>query len=186
MALNTVINTAKAKKAWQFASVALAATSIILAISLVKTSSNTKIVVVPYSALHSKQPIKINGQPALDSTYISLLADADIALFLNWTPKTVEQRLDTIKFRLSPVAYAQNFETLKKNVKFYKENSISQVFFPVKKQFIPPNTVRVSGALNRFAGGKVLEPIDVTYSLSYEQTAEGIYVISSIKTEKKQ
>ncbi|HEY9017687.1 MAG: hypothetical protein IBX55_11600 [Methyloprofundus sp.] len=181
---DTVITLSKSRRAWQLASLSLATVSIVLSISLLVVSNNTKIVLVPYSALTEKQPITINGEIGLDTAYLSLLSDADLALFLNWTPKTVESRLDQLKFRLSPSALAANLEALTKDAKFYKDQGVTQSFFPTEKKFEAPNKVIVKGFLNRSAGTKPISPVEATYVITYAQVGSGMYVINSLEASK--
>ncbi|GAB6035433.1 TraE/TraK family type IV conjugative transfer system protein [Galenea microaerophila] len=176
-----LINTSKSKKAWQFSSIVLAVVCLFLGYALIKNSNNTKVVILPYSAINQNKPVSVTGKIKQDAAYLSLLADADLSLLLNWTPKTIDQRFELLKTRLSPLALSQNQQKLEKDIDFYKTNNISEVFFATKKSFQPPNKVIVSGVLTRFAGGKPLKPINAKYKLTYSHVTGGIYVIDSIE-----
>lgn len=183
---NALIKTSKSKRSWQFVSFILAGISVILTFSLIKVSGNTKVVLIPYTALNENAPISVKGEIGLDSTYLSLLADGDISLFLNWTPKTIDARLSQLKNRLTTEAYANHVEELTKDAAYYKQQGITQTFFPVKKEYKAPNQIIITGHVNRSVGARIMTPVQTTYILSYKQTGSGLYALSSIEIEKKE
>lgn len=172
----------RAAAAWRFACFVLAVAVVSIAAVAMHASGVQRTVLVPYGLYAANGSVKIEGNPHQDGKYLALLARSDIATMLDWQPKTISTQLDAFLARLSPAAYARYNLNLRNTAAKYTQLNISETFYLQKVEYVPPDTVVLSGELDRFTGETRTTRTQATYTFHYAQ-ANGIYAIDRVETK---
>ena len=160
---------------------------VLLAIMALKNATKNTTVLVPYSVIASKANIEVTGVLDEDVEYLKRLVMADLQLIANFSPEYIERNIAILQFRLMPDAWAKFSDEISNDVEFFKKSQISQVFFPIRTEFVIGEKIfRVTGNLVRFSGDQVLSNIEYVYDIKYDLVAPNEYRISSLKGSTRQ
>ncbi len=159
----------RAVAAWRLACFVLAIAVVSISAVAMHASGVQRTVLVPYGLYSANSAVKVEGRPDKDGQYLALLARADIATMLNWQPKTISTQLDAFLTRLSPAAYARYNLDLRNTATKYAH--------------APPDSVVLSGELDRYTGETRSTHTPATYTFHYTQ-ANGVYAIDRVETQQ--
>lgn len=173
----------RAVAAWRLACFVLAIAVVSISAVAMHASGVQRTVLVPYGLYSANGAVKVEGRPDRDGQYLALLARADIATMLNWQPKTISTQLDAFLTRLSPAAYARYNLDLRNTATKYAHLNIAEVFYLQKVEYTPPNSVVLSGELDRYTGETRSTHTPATYTFHYSQ-ANGVYAIDRVETQQ--
>jgi hypothetical protein len=181
----TVQQSMRAAAAWRFACMVLTVGVVVLGAVVMHSASVQRTVIVPYGRYAGNTAVKVEGHPEADAPYLRLLAMADLATLLDWQPGTIEHSLNLFLTRLSGEAYARYNLDLRNQAQKFSQLNVSEVFWPEKIEFQPPDAIKVTGRLARYTGDNSPQNTlntSATYVIHYSETPDGVYVISALET----
>lgn len=168
---------------WRTAALVLAAIAVLLAFAALRLSADRQTVIVPWQVVYAHRKIAVGDRPAADVPYLRMLAQADLDSLLDWQPDTVDAQIGIFLARLAPQAYAQYNLDLRAKAKRYRQGNVSEVFYAKDLTFVPPNRIRATGTLLRWAGQTRTLQTDATYTLTYRPTSSG-YQIAGVEVSR--
>ncbi len=155
---------------------------VMMSIVALKNAGTSTAVLVPYSALAAKSNIVVKGDIDEDVEYLKRLLLSDLQLFANFTPETIDRNIGVLQFRLMPDAWAKFSDEISSDVEFMKKSRISQVFYPIRTEYVPGRRIfRVIGDVVRFSGDQVLSRVSYVYDVKYVMSSPFDYRISALK-----
>ena len=179
----SVSSSLSAASAWRLACFALLVGIVVVGVSSMKNAGVQRTVIVPYGRFSANSFAKVTGDIEQDSAYLTLLARADISALLDWQPRTVAQQIGAFLTRLTPSAYGRfNVDLMNKAQKYAEMNS-SETFYLQRIEFVPPSSIVMEGALERYAGSERELTSDVKYKFTYAQS-NGVYALDNVETPK--
>ncbi|MHB1826372.1 MAG: TraE/TraK family type IV conjugative transfer system protein [Steroidobacteraceae bacterium] len=169
-------------RAWKVTTFMVAALAAVLAFALVLSASEKPVVLVPAGFAESHGRVTVSPSTGRASPgYLSQIALGDLSLALDWQPDDVVTQYRRFLNRLTNSEYAAENIALMSEAHRDQANDVSQSFYP-NRVFVnlPKLTVKVSGVLSRWEGGKQVMHSPVEYKVSYSN--EGGYLhVSSLK-----
>jgi type IV conjugative transfer system protein TraE len=160
----------------------VAALAAVLAFALVLSASEKPVVLVPAGFAESHGRVTVSPSSGRSSPgYLSQIALGDLSLALDWQPDDVITQYRRFLNRLTNSEYASENIALMSEAHRDQANDVSQSFYP-NRVFVnlPKLTVKVSGVLSRWEGGKQVLHSPVEYKVGYSN--EGGYLhVSSLK-----
>lgn len=183
--LELLINASNQRNTWRSISMLLLVLAVALLWALVQTTKALPVRLITYEMATGSNMIEVgpNGEGSKD--YLAHIAEADLKLFTDWMPDTVEKRFKGLSHRMTPELHAQLFISLNQEAETYKKARYHQVFHIRGKQAIGTDTIRLSGILLRYAGETEVMNQPVTYILQYVWD-NGVPGLQAIYPEDKQ
>lgn len=165
--LELLINASNQRNTWRSISMLLVVLAVALMWALVQTTKALPVRLITYEMATGAAQIEVgpNGEGA--KQYLAHIAEADLKLFTDWMPDTVEKRFKALSHRMTPQLHAQLFVTLQQEGLDYQKARYHQLFHSKGKQVIGNDQVRISGILLRYAGETEVMNQPVTYILEY-------------------
>ncbi|WP_457569156.1 type IV conjugative transfer system protein TraE [Desulfurobacterium sp.] len=153
-----------------------------LVVQLLKVSRDTRVILVPP---HLAQKVFVATDDA-SPAYLKEMADYVIYLATNYTPQTVESRLQAFMKYVAPEAYSdvqKQIKNIAEDSKFYGK---TQAFYPerfkIDKQ---QKKIEVTGRLLKFYMGKLASDETTTFILKY-RIRNGEFQVLSLYPKKKE
>lgn len=172
-----------ASKKWKIIAAGVGLAFAGLLVSNINLSHRQQTILVPYGTMSANTSVKVTGESSKDADYLSLIARADISSFLDWQPATINRQMNQFEARLTPEAYARYNIQLTNDAKTYIDGNVSESFYLKTLTFLPPNKIRIEGALQRWAGDKQTLKTSLVYTITYKNTPGGIYAIDNLEVK---
>lgn len=164
-------------RGWRTATYVVSAIAFGLLALTIRMDGAERVVLVPSQfSRHATGRVVVERSGA----YLALLARADTASLLDWTPRTVGSQFNAFLDRCAPALYARLNTEMLADSKSYRSYDLSEVFYIRKIVFVPPNAVAVTGWLDRYSGLKQVMHALLTYKLLYNSS----YAITQLEVEK--
>jgi len=180
--IDSLSNAFSEVRAWKFTTFAAVGLAAVLAFALGVSASDKPVVLVPMGFAESHGRVTVAPSSGRSSPgYMSQLALGDLSLALDWQPDDVVTQYRRFLNRLTNAEYASENISLMSEAHRDQAHDISQSFFP-NRVFVNPQklTVKVSGVLSRWEGGKQVMHSPVEYTVGYSN--EGGYPhVASLK-----
>lgn len=167
-------------RAWKLTTFTVGGLAALLAFALVMSASDKPIVLVPAGFAESHGKVTVAPSSGRSSPgYISQIALGDLSLALDWQPDDVVTQYRRFLNRLTNAEYASENITLMSEAHRDQANDVSQSFYP-NRVFVnlAKLTVKVSGVLSRWEGGKQVLHSPVEYKVSYANEGGYLHVAS--------
>lgn len=186
--LEYLVNASNQRNTWRSISMLQLVLVVALLWALVQTTKSLPVRLITYEMATGANQIEVgpNGEGSKD--YLGHIAEADLKLFTDWMPDTVEKRFKSLTHRMTPELHAVQFVALGEEADNYKKARYHQVFHVRGKQSVGNDTVRLSGILLRYAGETEVLNVPVTYILQYvwENGVPGLAAIYPEDLQKEQ
>ena len=172
-----VANLHDASRGWRAAAYSLAAVAGLLAVIAWHSADEVRVVLVPpqFSRLaQGRVPV------TRSKAYLALLARADTATLLDWTPATVGSQFTAFLDRCAPALYARLDTQMLADSKEYASYNLTESFYVRKVVFVPPATIAITGWLDRYSGDKRVMHALLTYRLTYNHS----FALTRLTVEK--
>lgn len=165
--LELLINASNQRNTWRSISMLLVVLAVALMWALVQTTKALPVRLVTYEMATGAAQIEVGPNGEGSKNYLAHIGEADLKLFTDWMPETVEKRFMALSHRMTPQLHAQLFVSLKEDGAEYKKARFHQLFHVREKQVIGNDRVRIGGVLLRYAGEVEVMNQPVTYILDY-------------------
>ena len=169
-------------RAWKLTTFGVGGLAALLAFALVWSSAERPVVLVPAGFAESHGRVTVSPSTGQSSPgYLSQVALGDLSLALDWEPDDVVTQFRRFLNRLTNSEYAAESISLMSQAHRDQANDASQSFYPNRVYVNLENlSVKVSGMLSRWEGGKRVLHSPVVYRVSY--SSEGGYLhVASLK-----
>ena len=167
-------------RAWKLTTFLLGGLAAFLALMLVVSATHKPVVLVPVGFAESHGKVTVAPSTGRSSPgYISQIALGDLSLALDWQPDDVVTQYRRFLNRLTNSEYAAENISLMSQARGDQANDVSQSFFPNRSYVnLQELTVKVSGVLSRWEGGKQVLHSPVEYKVSYSNEGGYLHVAS--------
>ena len=178
--ISSLSNAFSEARAWKLTTFTVAGLAAVLAFALVLSASNKPVVLVPAGFAESHGRVTVTPATGRSSPgYISQIALGDLSLALDWQPDDVVTQYRRFLNRLTDSEYAAENVSLMAQAHQDEANDVSQVFYPNRVYVnLQKLSVRVSGVLSRWEGGKAVLHSPVEYKVNYSNEGGYLHVAS--------
>jgi hypothetical protein len=175
-------NQIHACRAWMLTSLLLGVVCIGLGLALYVSSSNQRILLVPYGFNESGETVYADSKGVGSDHYIKQIALADLKMFSEYHPGTIANNNAYLFARMSQKLYQAEGEKMRQRVVDVKKENITQTFM-IDKIFTATNNriVEFRGTLKRYSGKHELLNLPVKYVFRYVYTPAGVPVLNDIQ-----
>ena len=162
-----VANLHDASRGWRAAAYSLGVVALALAVLAGHLADTIRVVLVPpqFARLAQGRVPVTRGK-----AYLALLARADTATLLDWTPATVGSQFTAFLDRCAPTLYARLDTQMLADSKEYTSYNLTESFYVRKVVFVPPAAIDITGWLDRYSGDKRVMHALLTYRLTYNHS----------------
>lgn len=181
--LNTLRNQILVARGWMFATVVFALIAAWLAIQLGAATANMPTRLVPYNFDTLDGPVEVTNEARSSEKYLTRLALADLQLYTDWTPQTVEDQFGRFQNRMAPSLYAKKGSALASRAEELADAEGSQSLF-VEDASASDGKVRIDGVLHEWQGQERVEDKRVRYELRYTFSGGTPYLEGFRKEER--
>ncbi len=179
-----VLNLANSVKAWKLVTYLLAGLAVCALYGMAWLSTHQTVVLIPQGVATAPGKTVVQTTAGFTDSYLGYLAQADVALALDWTPDDVTQQYTRFLDRTTPEFYAsQQVSMLAKAVDHAKAAEV-QSFYPMKTKLVGKNVVAVQGTLVRWVGDKQVFHQPVVYTVTYVTGPGGLPYVSSFVSDR--
>ncbi len=165
--LEGMVNAANQKNVWRSVSGLLILLVFALLWAVIQTTKSLPTRLITYEMATGCNSVEVgpNGEGAKE--YLGHIAEADLKLYTDWQPDTVEKRFRALSKRMTPELHAQQFVQFNQEADNYKKARFSQVFYVRDKKAIGNDRIRIAGVLIRYAGELQVLNTPVVYIMDY-------------------
>lgn len=182
--VDLVHNLADAVKAWKVVTILLAALTVCAILGMAWLATHQTVVLVPQDVAFAPKKITVQTTAGFTDSYLGYLAQADVALALDWTPDDVSAQYTRFLDRTTPEFYASQQVGMLASALDHAKAAEVQSFYPSKTKLVGKNAVSVQGTLVRWIGDKQVFHQPVVYTVTYVPGPGGLPYVSSLNTDR--
>ncbi|MBL4795549.1 MAG: hypothetical protein JKY24_08640 [Pseudomonadales bacterium] len=166
--VDSLVNQANRARAWFFATMVFALTTMFLAFQLASLASNIPVRLVPYNFSTMENSVEVRNDGLHSNQYLAHIAVADIKLFTDWTDDTVKTQFLRLQTRMSPKLKAlQSAHLTAEASQISETNQVQFLVIDSNPQVRNGFEAKISGQIMRWDGSALIVDEHVSYRLSY-------------------